>query len=167
MNICLNDKIFSIISEVVTSEGVSAFVIGGWVRDCLLKREHPGKDIDIVIIGNGIDIAKKIAGKIDPKIRVSVFKNFRTAMFRWNDYEIEFVGARKESYKRGSRKPVVEDGTLEDDQKRRDFTINAFAISLNNDTYGLFLDPFDGTQDLKIKLSGHRSIRLKHSPMIR
>ena len=152
MNICLNDKIFSIISEVVTSEGVSAFVIGGWVRDCLLKREHPGKDIDIVIIGNGIDIAKKIAGKIDPKIRVSVFKNFGTAMFRWNDYEIEFVGARKESYKRGSRKPVVEDGTLEDDQKRRDFTINAFAISLNNDTYGLFLDPFDGTQDLKNKI---------------
>jgi poly(A) polymerase len=152
MNICLNDKIFSIISEVVTAEGIRAFVIGGWVRDCLLKREHTGKDIDIVIIGNGIDITRKIAKRIDPGIKVNVFKNFGTAMFRWNDYEIEFVGARKESYKRGSRKPIVEDGTLEDDQKRRDFTINALAISLNEDTFGQFLDPFNGTQDLENKL---------------
>ena len=152
MNICLNDKIFDIISEVATSEGVSAFVIGGWVRDCILKRDHPGKDIDIVVIGSGIEIARKTAHKIDPKIKVSVFKNFGTAMFRWNDYEIEFVGARKESYDRGSRKPVVENGTLEDDQMRRDFTINALAICLNKATYGEFLDPFEGTSDLKKKI---------------
>ena len=152
MNICLNDKAFKIISEVVTAEGVEAYVTGGWVRDCLLKRNHPGKDIDIVVIGSGIDMARKTAGRIDPGIKVSVFRNFGTAMFRWNDYEIEFVGARKESYQRGSRKPVVEGGTLEDDQKRRDFTINALAISLNKDTYGQFLDPFGGTDDLKNKI---------------
>ena len=152
MNICLNDKAFKIISEVVTAEGVEAYVTGGWVRDCLLKRDHPGKDIDIVVIGSGIDMARKTAGRIDPGIKVSVFRNFGTAMFRWNDYEIEFVGARKESYQRGSRKPVVEGGTLEDDQKRRDFTINALAISLNKDTYGQFLDPFGGTDDLKNKI---------------
>ncbi|MCU0474452.1 MAG: CCA tRNA nucleotidyltransferase [Bacteroidales bacterium] len=152
MNICLNDKIFEIISEVVTSEKVKAFVIGGWVRDCIMKRDHPGKDIDIVVIGSGIGIARKTARRIDPKIKVSVFKNFGTAMFRWKDYEIEFVGARKESYERGSRKPVVEDGTLEDDQMRRDFTINALAISLNKETYGEFLDPFEGTSDLKNRI---------------
>jgi poly(A) polymerase len=152
MNICLNDKIFKIVSEVVTAEGIKAYVTGGWVRDCLLERDHPGKDIDIVVIGSGIDIAEKIAHRIDPEIRVSVFKNFGTAMFRWKEYEIEFVGARKESYHRGSRKPVVEDGTFEDDQKRRDFTINALAISLNNDTFGHFLDPFGGTEDLKNKI---------------
>jgi poly(A) polymerase len=152
MNICLNDRIFEILSEVVTAEDVEAFVIGGWVRDCLLGREHTEKDIDIVVIGNGIETARKTARKIDPKIRVSIFKNFGTAMFRWNDYDIEFVGARKESYRRGSRKPVVEGGTLEDDQKRRDFTINALAISLNKETYGEFLDPFNGTDDLKNKI---------------
>ncbi len=152
MNICLNDKIFKIVSEVVTAEGIKAYLTGGWVRDCLLKRDHPGKDIDIVVIGSGIDIAEKIAHSIDPEIRVSVFKNFGTAMFHWKEYEIEFVGARKESYQRGSRKPVVEDGTLEDDQKRRDFTINTLAISLNKDTFGHFLDPFGGTEDLKNKI---------------
>ena len=152
MNICLNDKIFKIVSEVVTAEGIKAYVTGGWVRDCLLKRDHPGKDIDIVVIGSGIDIAEKIAHSIDPEIKISVFKNFGTAMFHWKEYEIEFVGARKESYQRGSRKPVVEDGTLEDDQKRRDFTINTLAISLNKDTFGHFLDPFGGTEDLKNKI---------------
>jgi len=152
MNICLNDKIFRIISDVVTAEGVAAYVTGGWVRDCLLKRDHPGKDIDIVVIGSGIDIAEKTAYRIDPGINVSVFKNFGTAMFRWKEYEIEFVGARKESYDRGSRKPVVEDGTLEDDQKRRDFTINAMAVSLGKDSFGRFLDPFNGTEDLKNKI---------------
>lgn len=152
MNICLNDKIFKIISDVTTSEGVEAYVTGGWVRDCLLKRDNPEKDIDIVIIGSGINIARKTAAKIDPDIKVSIFRNFGTAMFRWNDYEIEFVGARKESYKQGSRKPVVEDGTLEDDQKRRDFTINALAISLNKDTFGNFLDPFGGVKDMKNKI---------------
>jgi len=152
MKICLNDKIFDIISEVVTSENVRAYVIGGWVRDCLLERNHPEKDIDIVVIGSGIDIARKCARKISSKIKVTVFKNFGTAMFRWADYDIEFVGARKESYDRNSRKPVVENGTLGDDQKRRDFTINALAISLNKDTYGEFLDPFQGKEDLTNKI---------------
>ena len=152
MNICLNNKIFKTLSEVVTAENVKAFVIGGWVRDCLLKRDHPEKDIDIVVAGSGIAIARKTAKRIDPKIKVSVFKNFGTAMLRWKDFEIEFVGARKESYTRGSRKPVVENGTLEEDQKRRDFTINALAISLNKDTYGQFIDPFGGTEDLRQKI---------------
>jgi poly(A) polymerase len=152
MNICLNDKIFEALSSVVTSENVQAYVIGGWVRDCLLKRDHPDKDIDIVVIGSGIEIARKAARKIHPGTKVSVFKSFGTAMFRSNEYEIEFVGARKESYDRNSRKPVVEDGTLEDDQMRRDFTINTLAISLNRETFGDFLDPFGGIEDLKKKI---------------
>ena len=149
MNICLNDNIFKILSEVVTAEKVRAYVIGGYVRDSILKRDHPDKDIDIVVIGSGIEIARKVAKKIGTGVKVSVFKNFGTAMFRFEDYEIEFVGARKESYDRGSRKPVVENGSLEDDQERRDFTINALAISLNKETYGDFLDPFGGMDDLK------------------
>ena len=116
MNICLNDKIFKTLSEVVTSENVQAYVIGGWVRDCLLKRDHPEKDIDIVVIGNGIEIARKAARKINPETKISVFKNFGTAMFRNKEYEIEFVGARKETYDRNSRKPIVENGTLKDDR---------------------------------------------------
>jgi poly(A) polymerase len=152
MNICLNDKIFETLSTVVTNEKVQAYVIGGWVRDCILKRDHPDKDIDIVVIGSGIEIAKKAARKIHPGTKVSVFKSFGTAMFRNLEYEIEFVGARKESYDRNSRKPVVEDGSLEDDQRRRDFTINALAISLNKETFGEFIDPFGGTNDLKRKI---------------
>ena len=152
MNICLNDKIFDLLSDVVSSENVRAWLIGGYVRDYLLKRDNPDKDIDIVVVGSGIDIAKKAARKMGPKIKVSVFKNFGTAMFRYNDYEIEFVGARKESYNRGSRKPVVETGTLEDDQKRRDFTINALAVSLNRETFGEMLDPFNGIDDLHEKI---------------
>ncbi len=152
MNICLYDKIFDKLTEVITAENVEAYVIGGYVRDCLLKREHRDKDIDIVVIGSGIAIARKIAKKLGPNINVTVYKNFGTAMFRYLDYELEFVGARKESYNRGSRKPVVENGTLEDDQKRRDFTINALAISLSGDTLGSFLDPFNGMQDLKDKI---------------
>src|SRR5512133_2788880 len=108
---CLKDKVFELLSNVITAENVEAFVIGGWVRDCILKRNHPDKDIDIVVIGNGIEIARKVAKSIDRKIKVSTFRNFGTAMFRFDDYEIEFVGARRESYSRGSRKPVVEDGT--------------------------------------------------------
>ena len=152
MNICLYDKIFQILSEVVISEKTDAYVIGGYVRDCLLKREHQDKDIDIVVIGSGIELARKVAKKLSPKIKVSVFRNFVTAMFRYNEYEIEFVGARKESYNRNSRKPIVENGTLEDDQKRRDFTINTLAVSLNSSTEEKFLDPFDGINDLKNKL---------------
>jgi poly(A) polymerase len=152
MKICLNNQIFRTLSEVVTLENYEAYVIGGWVRDCLLKRDHTAKDIDIVVIGSGIDIARKIAKKLNPKIKVTVFRNFGTAMFRYNDYDIEFVGARKESYNRESRKPVVENGTLQDDQERRDFTINALAVSLNDSTYGELLDPFNGISDLKEKL---------------
>ena len=152
MNICLNDKIFETLSGVIDSENVEAYVIGGWVRDSILKREHPDKDIDIVVVGSGIDIARKVARKLGKGIKVTVFRNFGTAMFRFDDYEIEFVGARKESYSRGSRKPVVENGTLEDDQKRRDFTINALAVSLNISTYGRFLDPFGGLGDIKNKV---------------
>jgi len=152
MNICLNDKIFETLCSIFTSENVKAYVIGGWVRDCILRRDHPEKDIDIVVIGSGIEMAQKAARLIGPRINVSVFKNFGTAMFRYNEYEIEFVGARKESYDRGSRKPVVENGTLEDDLRRRDFTINALAISLNKETYGEFLDPFGGMEDLRNKV---------------
>ncbi len=152
MNICLNDKIFKLLSEVVTEENVRAYLIGGYVRDSILKRNHPDKDIDIVVIGSGIEIARKAAKRIAPGIKVSQFKNFGTAMFRFEDYEIEFVGARKESYDRGSRKPVVENGSLEDDQKRRDFTINALAVSLNRESFGDFLDPFGGMEDLNNKI---------------
>jgi len=152
MNRCLNDKVFGILSEVVSSENVEAWVIGGYVRDCLLKRDHPDKDIDIVVLGNGIDIARKAAKKFGPNIKVSVFRNYGTAMFRFDDYDIEFVGARKESYDRTTRKPNVTTGSLEDDQKRRDFTINALAISINKNSYGEFLDPFNGTGDLEKKI---------------
>lgn len=152
MHLCLEDRIFGVISDVVTSENVEAWVIGGWVRDCILKREHSGKDIDVVVIGSGISIAKKTAKEIDKKIKVSTFRNFGTAMFRHGDYDIEFVGARKESYSRGSRKPAVENGTLKDDQERRDFTINALALSLNRETLGKFIDPFGGIDDLKNKI---------------
>ena len=149
MNICLNDHIFQTLSEVLASEKKEGYVIGGYVRDYILKREHRGKDIDILVIGNGIDIARKCARKLGKGIKVSVFKNFGTAMFRAGEYEVEFVGARKESYNRNSRKPIVEDGNLEDDQKRRDFTINALAISLNEGTKGELIDPFNGLGDLK------------------
>ncbi len=152
MNICLNDKIFEALSEVVSSENVKAWVIGGYVRDCLLKRDHPDKDIDIVVVGNGIETARKAAKKLGHNIKVAVFKNFGTAMFRYNDYDIEFVGARKESYDRNSRKPIVTKGSLDDDQKRRDFTINALAISLNKESFGDFSDPFNGMEDLKNKI---------------
>jgi poly(A) polymerase len=151
MKKCLDDDIFKLLSDVITEENIEAYVIGGWVRDCLLKRDHPDKDIDIVVIGNGISIARKVARRIDSRIKVCTFKTFGTAMFRHNDYEIEFVGARKESYNRGSRKPVVEDGTLQDDQERRDFTINALALSLNGETFGKLLDPFGGIEDIKSK----------------
>ncbi len=152
MNICLNDKIFETLSSVIDAENVEAYVIGGWVRDSILNREHPDKDIDIVVVGSGIDMARKVARKLGKGIKVSIFRNFGTAMFRFGEYEIEFVGARKESYSRGSRKPVVENGTLGDDQKRRDFTINALAVSLNGRTYGNMLDPFGGLSDIEKKV---------------
>ncbi|MBU2997859.1 CCA tRNA nucleotidyltransferase [Cellulophaga baltica] len=147
----LSNPIFSIISEASHELGVDCYVIGGFVRDYLLKR-GTAKDIDIVAIGSGIDLAKKVASKLNGKPEVSVFKNFGTAMVKHNDIELEFVGARKESYHSDSRKPVVENGTLEDDQKRRDFTINALAISLNKSNYGELLDPFNGIKDLDSKI---------------
>ena len=143
----LQHKIFTIISEAADELSVDAYVIGGFVRDHILDRgEH--KDIDIVAIGSGIELAKKVAEKLPKKTKVQVFKNFGTAMLRFDDLEIEFVGARKESYRKDSRKPIVEDGTLEDDQNRRDFTINAMAIKLNKAGFGELLDPFNGLQDL-------------------
>ncbi len=150
MNICLVNPIFKIISDIITENRQECFVIGGYVRDCLLERES--KDIDIVVLGSGIELAKEVAAKIGKRTRISVFKNFGTAMLKYNDYEIEFVGARKESYRKSSRKPVVENGSLEDDQRRRDFTINALALSLNKDTYGMLVDPFGGLSDLNNKI---------------
>ena len=152
MRISPDDKIFEILSSAVTSTNIKAYVIGGWVRDYLLNREYPNKDIDIVVIGSGTSAAKKVAKSIDKTIKVTTFRKFGTAMFHINDYQIEFVGARKESYDRNSRKPSVEDGTLEDDQKRRDFTINAMAFSLREETYGEFIDPFNGVEDLKNRI---------------
>jgi len=144
----LKHPLFSIVSSIAAVQNVQAYVIGGFVRDLLLNR--PSKDIDIVIIGNGIEFAEKVAQKL--KVKLSVFKNFGTAMLRYKDIEVEFVGARKESYRAHSRKPIVENGTLDDDQKRRDFTVNALAIALHPDQFGELLDPFDGVKDLDQKL---------------
>lgn len=144
----LQHPIFNIISKAAGTMGVHAYVIGGFVRDLHLNR--PSKDIDIVVIGNGIAFAEQVAAQL--KVPVSVFKNFGTAMLRYHDLEIEFVGARKESYRSDSRKPIVENGTLEDDQKRRDFTINALAIALHPEQFGQLIDPFGGIADLENKL---------------
>ncbi|MEO6520481.1 MAG: HD domain-containing protein [Mucilaginibacter sp.] len=144
----LQHPIFNIISKAAGKTGVHAYVIGGFVRDLFLQR--PSKDIDIVVVGNGIAFAEQVAAQL--KVPVSIFKNFGTAMLRYHDLEIEFVGARKESYRSDSRKPIVENGTLEDDQKRRDFTINALAIALHPENYGQLVDPFGGVADLEAKL---------------
>jgi len=150
MKLSLNEPIFDVIATVAKREKVPAFVIGGFVRDILLHR--PSNDIDIMVLGKGIEIAKKVALALGIESQVTVFKNFGTAMLIHNHWQIEFVGARKESYSRYSRKPMVEEGTLEDDQFRRDFTINALAISLNPDDYGTLIDPFNGLTDLQKKL---------------
>lgn len=143
-------KIFQLISETAEELGYPTYVVGGYVRDRLLAR--PSKDIDIVCVGNGIRLAENVASKMRPIPRVVVYKRFGTAMLKHKDIEIEFVGARKESYRHDSRKPTVEEGTLEDDQNRRDFTINALAVSLNVDDFGAIIDPFDGLQHLEGKL---------------
>ncbi|MCK4747959.1 MAG: HD domain-containing protein, partial [Bacteroidales bacterium] len=145
--------VFRIVSSVARKEGRQAFVIGGFVRDLLLSGpEPPSKDIDIVVLGSGIEMAEKVRNSIGEEVPLTVFKNFGTAMLKWGDTEIEFVGARKESYRKNSRKPLVEDGTLEDDQNRRDFTINALALSLNHDSFGQLVDPFGGLNHLEEKL---------------
>lgn len=147
----LQNPIFQTITEASQLLGVDCYVIGGFVRDFILQRGIP-KDIDIVVVGSGIEFAQKVAELLPGNPKVSVFKNFGTAMFKTEGIELEFVGARKESYQRNSRKPVVENGTLEDDQKRRDFTINALALSLNNTDFGTLLDPFNGVSDLQKRI---------------
>ena len=140
----LTHPVFSRLAELADQSGTEVYVIGGFVRDLFLNRLS--KDIDILVVGNGIHFAEKAGLKL--KTRVSIFKNFGTAMLRYNDLEVEFVGARKESYRSESRKPIVENGTLEDDQKRRDFTINAMALGLNKHNFGDLVDPFAGVDDL-------------------
>lgn len=142
----IEHPIFELISEAAQELGVEAYVIGGYVRDCILQRET--KDIDVVSTGKGIELAKAVAARLGGS-KISVFKRFGTAMINHKDLEVEFVGARKESYSEDSRKPAVEDGTIKDDQDRRDFTVNALAISLNEDSWGELVDPFDGVVDLK------------------
>ncbi|GAA5029587.1 tRNA nucleotidyltransferase [Marivirga lumbricoides] len=144
------DKIFEIVKQCASDLGIEAYVVGGFVRDLILKR--PSKDVDFVCVGSGIALAKKVASTLNANKSVQVFKNFGTASITHKDFNYEFVGARKESYQRDSRKPIVEDGTLEDDQNRRDFTINALAISLNGSSYGELIDPFEGVKDLKRKI---------------
>ncbi|RFC55155.1 CCA tRNA nucleotidyltransferase [Brumimicrobium aurantiacum] len=142
----LKHPVFKVTRDIITEENLESYVIGGYVRDLLLDR--PSKDIDIVVVGSGLDLAEKVAKKLRVK-KVSRFKSFGTAHFVYKDLDIEFVGARKESYNRDSRKPIVEDGTLEEDQQRRDFTINALALSLHADNFGELIDPFDGLVDLE------------------
>ena len=147
----LNNKIFKVISQASEELNVDSYVIGGFVRDLLLNRNFK-KDIDIVAVGSGIELALKVSQLLPNKPKVQVFKTYGTAMLRFEDTEIEFVGARKESYHFESRNPVVENGTLEDDQNRRDFTINALALSLNEKNFGELSDPFNGLEDLKNKI---------------
>ncbi len=147
----LENKIFNIISQAAKELNLECYVIGGFVRDILLDRNHK-KDIDIVAVGSGIELALKVSELLPNKPKVQVFKNYGTAMLRYKEMDIEFVGARKESYTHDSRKPLVEDGTLKDDQERRDFTINAMAFSLNSDNFGDLVDPFNGVSDLENKI---------------
>ncbi|MCB9303938.1 MAG: HD domain-containing protein [Lewinellaceae bacterium] len=143
-------KIFEVISDTARELGYPAYVVGGYVRDRLLAR--PSKDMDIVCVGSGIRLAQHVAARLRPIPRVTVYKRFGTAMLKHRDLEVEFVGARKESYRSDSRKPVVEEGSLEDDQNRRDFTINALAVSLNEEDYGMIIDPFEGLEHLEAKV---------------
>ncbi|MBF4983068.1 CCA tRNA nucleotidyltransferase, partial [Nonlabens mediterrranea] len=147
----ISHPVFKTISDAAAAIGVEAYVIGGFVRDYFLKRGAK-QDIDIVAVGSGIELAQKVAALLPQSTKVSVFKTYGTAMVKTDDFELEFVGARKESYTRDSRNPIVEDGTLEDDQNRRDFTINAMAFSLSSQNYGQLVDPFNGMVDLEKKI---------------
>ena len=147
----LDHKVFRIIGEAADELQMDTYVVGGYVRDKIMKRNTQSKDIDFVAVGSGIELAKRVAQKLG-RSKIAIFKNFGTAQVKYKDLELEFVGARKESYSRDSRKPIVEDGTLEDDQKRRDFTINAMAVCLNDEQYGVLLDPFNGVADLENKI---------------
>ena len=143
----LDQDIFHQISEAADRLGLECYVVGGYVRDIFLER--PSNDIDVVVVGSGISVAQELKRMLGRKAHLSVFKNFGTAQVKFNDTEVEFVGARRESYSHDSRKPIVEDGTLEDDQNRRDFTINAMAICLNKSRFGELVDPFNGLADLE------------------
>ncbi len=144
-----SNDVFRVVAQAAYDEGLPCYVVGGYVRDLILGR--PNKDIDFVCVGSGIRWAQKVGADLG-NLQVTIFKNFGTAMIRHGEFELEFVGARKESYHQDSRKPVVEDGTLEDDQKRRDFTMNAMAISLNREDYGALIDPFNGVGHIKEKM---------------
>ncbi|EJX10273.1 tRNA nucleotidyltransferase [gut metagenome] len=154
-----SEPIFHKISETADELGLECYVVGGYVRDIFLNR--PSKDIDVVVVGSGISMAEALAQKLGRGAHLSVFKNFGTAQLKYRGTEVEFVGARKESYTHDSRKPIVEDGTLEDDQNRRDFTINALAVCLNQSRYGELVDPFGGMEDMK-----ERTIRTPLDPDI-
>lgn len=146
----LKHPIFNLISKSSEELNIDSYVIGGFVRDFLLDRGNK-QDIDIVAVGSGIELANKVASNLEHKPKVQIFKTYGTAMLKHDDIDVEFVGARKESYTQESRNPVVEEGSLEDDQKRRDFTINALALGLNDANYGELLDPFNGVKDSTIK----------------
>jgi len=155
----IKGPVFEAVAKAGKELGLPVYLVGGYVRDLLLERGS--KDIDFLVVGGGIDLAQIVARQLPGKQHVSVFKNFGTAMIRWRDMELEFVGARKESYSTDSRKPVIEEGTLKDDLHRRDFTINALAISLNEEDFGTLLDPFSGLDDLR-----SRTIRTPLDPDI-
>lgn len=150
LKIDLSHPVFEAVKQAAANLNVETYVVGGYVRDQLLKR--PCKDFDFVCVGSGIALATETAALLNENIHPTVFKNFGTANFKWKGVEVEFVGARKESYNRNSRNPVVEEGTLQDDQNRRDFTINALAVSLNQDSYGKLIDSFGGMDDLHKKI---------------
>jgi tRNA nucleotidyltransferase/poly(A) polymerase len=145
-------EVFEKVAKAAEKLNLETYVVGGYVRDLILKRNGDSKDIDFTCVGSGIELAKEVAASFDFHVPLSVFKNFGTAMLKLDDWELEFVGARKESYRSESRKPIVEDGSLQEDLERRDFTINAMAISLNRESYGELLDPFDGLKDIKKKI---------------